>query len=178
MVISLTFVAVATASGSAPAWATSASEPAAPASEPEASPNEPRAQETNLESRPKRLPYDPTQPIPEGYVYESRGNKWLWVSGLGFLAGGWVGTGMAIGFGADPAIGIPIVGPWLPAFRGQALTQTDVKFGSVQLIGVALLVTGLSIREQFLVREDLVDVRVGPMLVEGTGLGAGIHAAF
>lgn len=133
---------------------------------------------TNLSKSPQptQLPYEPSEPIPDGYVLDSRGNRWLWLSGLGHIALGWTLTLLPVGYGAKPSIAIPIVGPWLPAMQGERLKRTEVLYGTIQLVGVGLVIAGLSWRQSILVREEVVQIEVAPAFsLDSYGAAARVH---
>lgn len=124
---------------------------------------------------PRRLPYD-GGPVPRGYVVESYSFWPLWVGGIGALVGGWALANLAVGFGGDKQLSIPIVGPWLElAERDSKGHGFLIASGAGQALGVAAITTGLSIWRQRLVRADLAAVRFTPV-VSAEGLGASIDA--
>jgi hypothetical protein len=149
---------------------------------------------------PLYLPYQEGQKIPPGYYLEDRGILGLQIAGVVTT-----GTAYLVGFVLVSAMSypnetkwmlLPVVGPFITMAtrehscdiketeyckdkEGWAVTMLALD-GGLQAAGAAMLITGLAVRRQRLVREtvgDVGDVTIGPMPV-GSGYGLGAYGTF
>lgn len=115
---------------------------------------------------PKSLPYD-GRPAPDGYVLERRTLKPVWISGTATLLNTWALSAWVGIASHHEVLAIPLAGPWIHWYNHQLNQRTrvpDVIMGSVQTIGVILIVTGLLMDDPRYLRADLAGVQVSPTL--------------
>lgn len=152
---------------------------------------------------PGELPYEAGQPIPEGYHLSSRIHKGLVIAGaVTFGTFYLISAGVAAAYLDDRAqiaedapesavsdaeayapLFVPLAGPFIalatvePTATG---TMALVLDGVAQSAGLAMLIAGLALRSEVLVRNDLGSVRwtLAPTAVAGRGAGLGIVGEF
>jgi hypothetical protein len=130
-------------------------------------------------------PWKAGDPIPNGYRVETRAREWAIlvgavIFGIPYLLSAGVaaiGTRIKLPFGA---LFVPAIGPFIQ--MGIAASATgDLVFaidGSVQTLGLVLLVYGITSRESVLVRNDVATTRIVPMAMGKGGYGVGLHVQF
>jgi hypothetical protein len=108
---------------------------------------------------PESIPYTPGQPVPPGYVQESRPTRALVIAGAITLGVGYLGALAMNDEGAEArSLYIPIVGPWLSLTSKGSDPSDIIVDGAVQLVGTGLLAWGLAWRSDWLVRIQPVPV--------------------
>ena len=149
-----------------------------------------------------RLPYVAGQSIPEGYRLKSGPRKGLIIGGA-IVGGSAYVLGVLGALDGDLAnhsgyLFIPVAGPWLmlaagrdrpkpcatpggcgsdPDYTPALLTAGDVLAGTMQALGTALLITGLTTRSFYLQR-DSVAVSLSPLTFGPRGYGLGACGSF
>jgi len=151
-----------------------------------------------IDTRPRTLPYTEGEPIPPGYVVESKVRKGMVIPGAILLGAPYV-LGLSIAALTDfdnqsGWLAVPIAGPWitLAARRkchddsfGNCTDTADraldiylVFDGLIQTAGAALLVAGMAAKKTELVRMDTVSVRFMPGPIGRDGYGGHVFGTF
>jgi len=145
------------------------------------------------------LPYEEGDPIPAGYRLRKQPRRGLIITGSILTGVPWaLSVTAAVGADFDNKTGfllVPALGPWLTLLAGggkddDCATSSDfcsgdnsglravlVLDGLVQTTGAVLLVAGIAIPRQRLVRQD-VTVGIVPALVGNDGYGLGAVGTF
>ncbi len=126
------------------------------------------------ETRPKRkvLAAEEGFLAPAGYVEKTRPLRGLWLSGTITGASAWglsvIMSGLAYGysgmFTGDHEDGylvgmVPFAGPFIVAGEKPDLAPVFAAFGSVQFVGLGLLIAGLATEQTVWVLDDKADVK-------------------
>ncbi len=147
---------------------------------------------------PRTLPYEEGQPVPPGYSPREKPRIGLIIAGAVTLGVSYLFSVLA--FAVDDSVScdfdtgtgdacesdlwpltIPVAGPFLTlgttggAQEGLMILILD---GLAQVGGVAMLVLGLSSKKTVLVRNDLAEVQLAPLAVEGALRGIALHGRF
>ncbi len=152
-----------------------------------------------LDARPRRLPYNSGDPIPPGYVLDSRSRKGLWIPGVIMVGAPWaLGVSIASLADFDNASGwlaVPVLGPWITlaardkscdtTFSGSCDESADrvVRFylvldGLVQGAGAVMAVAGFASKKEELIRTDFASFKVLPGPIGQAGYGANVVGSF
>lgn len=154
---------------------------------------------------PKRLRYDPGQPIPAGYTLQEGSAKGLWIPGL-IIVGVPYFSGLFIASVSDfnnegGWLAVPVVGPWITLaarrdcsrdetdWDSQACSSTDADVNSLvrtslildgvlQTAGMAMTIAGFSITRRQLIRNDLAEVWIAPGSLTAGAYGAHVFGRF
>lgn len=147
--------------------------------------------------RPPMLPYLDGQPVPRGYHVETRGGGLLMAAGgilwgSSYLGGLYAASNAGFENGTSWLVA-PLVGPWVAIAQREIPCDSQninvdcvdeaeseiVSYalltgaGIFQMLGASLFLTGVSQRQDWLVRDDLTNVALVPLrFPQGAGLGA------
>lgn len=135
--------------------------------------------------RPRTIPHREQDPVPPGYVPDTRAHRGLVVSGVAMFGGAYLisllmaGTALSENESDLVPLAIPIVGPFVTIESAQVDADNDggerlalillIFDGVVQAGGAALFIAGLAAQQRIVVRQDVADeaslvpdVDVGP----------------
>jgi hypothetical protein len=141
---------------------------------------------------PEILAYDPTRPIPEGYVLRHRARRGLLISGSIVFG---VGYGLSFLGAVSPAdkdidggwLLVPVVGPLIAMTtqhktcvlkaqtphceRSESTTIVLGMLAAMQVVGASLFTLGVAVPRQRLERKTATTLSIGPTAIGHAGYG-------
>jgi len=147
-----------------------------------------------VDTRPRRMPYTDGEPVPPGYMLESKTKKGLWLSGMLMVA---IPYALGVSFASlgdfDNQSGwliLPVAGPWVTLAARNNCERNSNSFdscnegserllrlwlvidGLVQTAGAVMFVAGVSSTKTELVRVGSLELKLVPGTIGKNGYGA------